>query len=318
MHTLHMQKALNEMNLHLHHVLSDITGQSGLAILDAILSGERDGKRLAALADRRVKKSPAQFEAALSGNYREQTLFVLRQALESYRHCQRQIEECDRCIQAHVEHMSALARRAGVETEPSAADQAAPPTAADPKRKKERPASKNAQKNAQTQHLGAQLKAMVGVDLTAIPGMGILALFTLLSEIGTDMSKWRSAKAFTSWLGLCPNHKISGGRILSRHSRRVINRAANILRVIALVIGKTDTPLGCFFRRKRAQLGAPKAITATARKLACLVYQMIRTQTEYREIDSTAYQKAYDLQRLKSLRKRAEELGYDLIERQAA
>jgi transposase len=315
MHSLHMQKALDEMNLHLHHVLSDITGVSGMAMIDAILSGERDAQRLAAMADRRVKKSRAEIEAALSGNYREQTLFVLRQALESYRHTQRQIAECDRYIEESLAQLSALAGSERVDTIPSEAP-LEPCAATSPEVKKKHLVSKKAQKAAQTKCLAAQFAAIIGVDLSAVPGLGILAIFTLLSEIGTDMSKWRHAKAFASWLGLCPNHKISGGRVLSRRSRKVVNRAANILRVAAMVVGRTDTPLGSFFRRKKAQLGAPKATTATARKLACLIYEMIRTQTEYRHLDSSAYQKAYDEHRLKSLRKRAEELGYDLIERE--
>ena len=324
MATLHMHKMLDEMNLHLHHTLSDLTGVSGLAILEAILRGERDPAQLAGLVDPRVKTSRAQIEAALTGNYREQSLFVLGQALESYRHKQGQLAECDRYIEEWLGHLSRQAaskrtEKADAASEVGAIDPAASsvPAAGKSKPRKSKTASRNAQKIAQTELLAARLKAIIGVDLTAVPGLGILAIFTLLSEIGTEMSRWRNAKAFVSWLGLCPNHKISGGRVLSRGSRRVVSRAATILRVAATTIGKTDTPLGCFFRRKRAQLGAPKAITATARKLACLVYQMIQTQTEYRAMDGSAYEQAYTAHRLKSLKRRAEELGYELTERPA-
>lgn len=322
---LHMHKALDEMNLHLHHHLSDLSGMSGLAILDAILAGERDPVRLAGMVDYRVKKSRSQIEAALTGNYREQCLFVLRQALETYRHLQGQLADCDRYIEEWLGELSAqAASKPAAEVEPAVA--AAPIESASPsdspgkksKSKKNKAPSKNAQKIAQNELLAARLKAILGVDLTAVPGLAILAIYTLLSEIGTDMSRWRNAKAFVSWLGLCPNHKISGGRVLSRGSRRVISRAATIFRVAATALGRTDTPLGCFFRRKRAQLGAPKAITATARKLACLVYQMIRTQTEYCAMDGSAYEQAYIAHRVKSLRRGAEELGYELIERTAS
>lgn len=310
MHTLHMHKALDEMNLHLHHVLSDVTGQSGLAIIEAILAGERNPAALARLADRRVKKPAAQIEAALCGNYREQTLFVLRQALESYHHVQRQVEQCDRYIEESLGELSA-------QIEPAAAEAfatcAAEPVAAEGK-KRRRPASKNAQKTEHTNLMAARLKAIIGVDLMAVPGLGLLAIYTLLSEIGTDMSKWRNAKAFASWLGLCPNHKISGGRVLSRRSRRVVNRAATILRMAAMVLGRTETPLGCFFRRKRSKNGAPKAITATARKLACLIYEMIRTKTEYRAMAAATYEEKYEAHRLRAIRRQAEQLGYTLIE----
>lgn len=313
MATLHMQKMLDEMNLHLHHTLSDVTGVSGMAILDAILAGEHDPVRLAGLVDSRVKKSRGQIEAALTGNYREQSLFVLRQALETYRHKQGQLAECDRYIEQWLGHLSREAVSKQTRKADGSAEVSAVVTASEKNEPKKN--SRNAQKIAQSELLATRLKAIIGVDLTALPGLGILAIFTLLSEIGTDMGRWRNAKAFVSWLGLCPNHKISGGRVLSRRSRRVTNRAATIFRVAAISIGKTDTPLGCFFRRKRAQLGAPKAITATARKLACLVYQMIQTRTEYRAMDGSGYEKVYAAHRLNSLRRRAEELGYELIER---
>jgi transposase len=300
-----LQKALTEMNLHLHHVLTDITGQSGLAILEAILAGERDPHKLAALADRRVKQSRAQIEAALTGDYRAEALFVVEQALQSYRHLQQQIAQCDLAIEKHLASMGD-----GPKPKPGAGGpigQLPQEGTAAPARKRRKPPT------AQELSLAGQLKRILGVDLTAIPGLHVLAVLTLLSEIGPNMAKWRHEKAFASWLGLSPHHKVSGQRVLSSRTRRVHNRAAGILRLAALAVGKTDTPLGAFYRRKRAQLGAPKAITATARKLACLIYRLIKAGQGYRAGDARAYELKYKDQILRALRKRAQGLGFELV-----
>jgi len=323
---LHMQKALDGMNLHVHHALSHLAGVSGLAMVDAILRGERDPQQLAALADRRVKKTPAQLAAALTGHYRAEEVFVLGQARASHRHYEEQILVCEHQLAQQVE---ALAEACPPPPEPAVASgqpaaSAAPaqpasgaeppPAAAGQGKKARRPARAP---SAQSQ-MTAWLQRLFGVDLTALPGLGVLAVLTLLGEIGTDMTRWRHAGAFASWLGLCPNRRLSGGRLLSSGTRQVVNRAATVFRLAARAAGRTDTPLGCFYRRKAAQFGKPKAITATARKLACLVYAMISTRQEYRVIATSAYQKRYDEQRLRSFRKRAHELGYELVERTPA
>src|SRR6266481_2677498 len=252
----HMQKALNEMNLHLHHVLSDISGLSGLRILDAIVAGERDPRKLASLADYRVKKSQAQIEAALTGDYRPELLFVLNQSLQDYRQIQQQIAQCNLSIEKQLAQIADC-------TNPSqgSGPRQQGPESAGGKRGKIKP------KDGLEVSLAGHLKRILGIDLTTIPGLNVLAILTLISEIGTNMSKWRNEKAFVSWLGLSPNNKISGQRVLSSRTRKVVNRAATILRLAAMIVGKTDTPLGSFYRRKRAQLGGPKAVTATARKL---------------------------------------------------
>jgi transposase len=313
MHTLHIQKALDGMNLHLHHVLSNVTGTSALAMLNAIVQGERDPKKLAKMADWRVRKSAAEIEAALTGNYRHEELFVLKQALESYHYCQRQIADCEveilKQLQAISEQCPSEADRAQSESSPKADQQGQTKThpavdASNGRRPRKR--------TEQEQTMAVLMERILGVDLTAIPGLGILVVLTLLSEVGHDMSRWRNAKAFCSWLGLSPNHKISGGRVLSSRTRRVVNRAATALRMAALAVGKTDTPLGCFYRRKAAQFGAPKAITATARKIATLIYTMISTKTAYKVIAATEYQRRYDLHRIQALHKRAEQLGFEL------
>src|SRR6266478_6938008 len=240
----HMQKALNEMNLHLHHVLSDISGQSGLRILDAILACERDPRKLASLADRRVEKSQAQIEAALTGDYRPELLFVLSQSLHNYRQMQEQIAQCDLSIEKQLAKM---------------ADCTNPNQASEPIQQSQDSAGCKARqrkpKDGLELSLAGHLKRILGVDLTTIPGLNILAVLNLLSEIGTNMAKWRNEKAFVSWLGLSPNNKISGQRVLSSRTRKVVNRAATTLRLAVLILGKTNIPLGSFYRRNRAQLG---------------------------------------------------------------
>lgn len=299
----HTQKVLNEMNLHLHHVLSDISGYSGLAILDAILAGERDPRKLASLADYRVKKSQAQIEAALTGDYRPEQLFVLSQTLQNYRQIQQQIAECDLAVEKQLAQIADC-------TNPSQGSEPKQqsPDSASSKRGKTKP------KDVLEVSLAGHLKRILGVDLTTIPGLNVLAILTLVSEIGTNMTKWRNEKAFVSWLGLSPNNKISGQRVLSSRTRKVVNRAATTLRLAAMVLGHTNTPLGSFYRRKRAQLGAPKAITATARKLGCLIYRLIKNGQGYQATDLHVYELKYKQQILNSLRKRANSFGFDLVE----
>lgn len=301
----HIQKALNEMNLHLHHVLTDISGQSGLAILDAILAGERDPKKLALLADRRVKKSQAQIEAALRGDYRPELLFVVSQTLHAYRQMQHQIAQCDLNIEKQLATIATCAEpKQG--PEPTPLQQGGAGAAVK--------ASKRKPKDPLELSLAGHLKRILGVDLTTIPGLNVLAVLSLISEIGTEMAKWRNEKAFVSWMGLSPNNKVSGERVLSSRTRKVNNRAATTLRLAAMLLGRTDTPLGSFYRRKRAHLGAPKAITATARKLGCLIYRLIKDGQAYKEVDLHSYELKYKDQILRSLRKRAIGFGFDLVE----
>jgi transposase len=287
----------------LHHVLSDISGYSGLAIVDAILAGERDPRKLASLADYRVKKSQAQIEAALTGDYRPELLFVLNQSLQDYRQIQQQLAQCDLRIEKQLRQIADC-------TNPSqdCGPRQQGPESATGKRAKIKP------KDALEVSLAGHLKRILGVDLTTIPGLNVLAILTLISEIGTNMAKWRNEKAFVSWLGLSPNNKISGQRVLSSRTRKVVNRAATTLRLAAMVLGHTNTPLGSFYRRKRAQLGAPKAITATARKLGCLIYRLIKNGQAYQAPDLHVYELKYKDQILNSLRKRANSFGFDLVE----
>jgi len=304
-----MEKALVPMNLQLHLVVSDIVGATGLRILEAILAGEREAGALARLRDGRCSKStPRQMKAALTGHYNEEGLFVLKQSLEAWKFHQQQLAACDQEIKRVLASLPTA----------TPAQQPAPPkpvpSAPGPAPKK-KPAGGNNALSLDLVHLGHELARVCGVDLTAVCGLNLLSVLMLIAEIGVDMSRWRSAKAFCSWLGLCPGTRISGGRVLSRRTRRVANRASVILRVAVLAIGRTDTWLGRFYRRKRAALGAPKANTATARKLACVIYHMLKYGQAYEALDVEAYEQQARAHRLRSLRREAQKLGMELIEK---
>jgi transposase len=290
-HVQHMQKALNQMNLQLHHVLSDLTGVTGLAILDAILAGERDPQRLAAHRDPRVKAAPETIAKALVGDYRVEHLFPLRQALESYRHYQRLIGECDAQIATLLAGFA------------STIDPGAPPLP---------PARAKVQRHAPQFDLRGELYRILGVDLTAVPGLATSPL-TLFAELGPHLAKFPSAKAFASWLSLCPDNRISGGKVLSVKTRHVINRVANVLRLAAQSLQRSDSALGAYYRRMRARLGAPKAITATAHKLARILYHLLTTREPYEETRVAAAEANYQRRSESRLRAHARALGFQLV-----
>jgi transposase len=310
----HMQKALQQMNLHLHHVVSDITGLSGLRIIDAILAGQRDAVQLTKLRDYRVCKSTvAQMQAALVGDYRPEHLFVLGQNLQAYRFYQARIQECDVQIESHLQQLaqrfessSALPAKL---PEPEVHNDAQAQNPQPAKRKVKR----KPQANEPKIDLADYLRRICGVDLTQVIGLNVLSVLLIVSEIGVDMSKWRSAKAFSAWLGLCPRNKISGRKVLDTRTCKVINRVATTLRLAAQSVGRTDTALGIFYRRKRAHLGPAKATTATARKLACLVYHLLKYKDQYREPDPTTYQLKVEKAILARIQKQAAALGYKLL-----
>ena len=307
----HMQRALNQMNIHLHHVVSDLDGETGLAILDAVLAGERNPKELVKLRHACCSKSTvAEMEAALEGDWREEHLFVLKQALESYRALWRQIAECDTATE------KALAR---VTPNPSAvpeADRPKNPVASPDDGKKRR--RKQPRGNALTVDVTAQLKQICGVDLTRIIGLNVLSVLMLVSEVGVDMSRWRNAKAFSAWLGLCPGNKISGGKILSSKTARVANRVSILLRNLAPTIGRTESWLGVFHRRMKARLGPAAANTATAHKLATIIYHLLKYKEEYVDVDRMAYEEKFRRYRVNRLRKQAAELGFEMVEHKEA
>lgn len=294
-HIQHMQKALDQMNLQIHHVLSDITGVTGLAIIEAILSGEREPQALAKLRDRRVRASEEIVAKSLVGDYRSEHLFTLRQSLVAYRQCQQLIAECDQEINR------------GLETLSSAADLIeAPLPPAKPASKKRRPGETG-------YDLRAQHYRILGVDLTQVPGISSLIVHTILTEVGPDFSKFRSASAFASWLGLCPDNDISGGKILWVGTRKVNNRAAKAFRLAAHTLHHSHSALGGHYRRMRAKLGSPQAITATAHKLARITYHLITTRQAYDESVFARDEEHYKKRSETRLKAQARALGFQLV-----
>ena len=293
-HVHHMQKALDQMNLQLHHVISDLTGMTGLAILDAILSGERDATTLAALRNWRVHASQETIRKALVGDYRPEHVFTLRQSLGAYRYYQQLVAECDIEIERHLTAMPDAHPGAPV----------GPPATVG--RRKPRG-------NQPHFDLRAYLHRLFGVDLTTIPGIDVLTAHTLLTEVGADLSKFPTPAAFTSWLGLCPDNRISGGKVLSVRTRRVKNRAALAFRMSAQAVQSSRTALGGYYRRMRAKLGAPKAITATAHKLARVVYHLIATGRAYEESVFVKHEAAHRDRLQKRLHAQAAALGMKLV-----
>ena len=307
----HMQRALDQMNIHLHHVVSDLDGETGLAILDAILAGERDPKELVKLRHARCSKSTvAEMEAALKGDWREEHLFVLKQALESYRALWRQIAECDAATQKTLAQVTPNPSTIA-ETERPKNPVASPDTGK--KRRRKQPRG-----NALQVDLSTQLQQVCGVDLTRIVGFNVLSVLIIISEIGVDMSRWPNAKAFCAWLGLCPGNKISGGKVLSSRTARVVNRVAILLRTLAPTLGRTDTWLGVFHRRMKGRMGPAAANTATARKLATILYHLLKYREEYVDVDRVAYEEKFRRYRVGRLRKQAAELGYEMVEMKEA
>jgi transposase len=300
-HVQHMQKALVQMNVRLQHVLSDLSGTSGLAIIDAILAGERDPARLAALRDPRVKASEGTVAKALVGDWRAEHLFTLRQAREAYRYCRSQIRECD----AEIEQ-----RLAGLRS------QGDPPPLPPP-------SPSQARRHKGDLHLeGADLRTelwrVLGVDATAIPGLGSSSVAGLVFHLGTNLTAFPSAAHFANWLGLCPNPQISGGRVLKRGTRNVKHPVATIFRLAAQVLHHSDSCLGTYYRRMRAKLGAPKAITAVAHKLARIYYHLVTTRQAYDESVFARNEARETKRRVERLKREATALGFDLAPRARA
>jgi transposase len=290
-----MQKALVQMNVQLHTVLTDITGVTGMSILRDIVAGERDPSRLARHRDHRCRATQEQIVAALTGHYRSEHLFALRQALECYDFYQQQLRDCDHQIQLRV---SELARQQDTAAQLPAA------------RKKH-----SQRDNEPRFELRAPLFALTaGVDVTQLPGISPYNGLKLLSEVGTDMTRFKTDKHFVSWLTLSPHVNASGGRVLSSHTRPSASRAAHIFRLAALSLGRSDTALGAFYRRIAARIGKPKAITATARKLAILFYRLLSRQLDPQAMDANHYDQQQRERTVRSLRRRAKSLGLELLD----
>lgn len=295
-HIQHMQKALTQMNIKLQHVVSDVTGETGMAIIRAILAGERDPVKLARLRHYRCHHDEATIAKALHGQWREEHLFALAQAVALYDMYHQKISECDRQIEAHL---GTFAERR--------ASEAVLPVVRPRKRTRNRPRF----------DVRGALHRMTGVDLTAIEGIDEPTALTIISEIGLDMGRWPTVQHFTSWLGLCPHHRVSGGKVLSRGTKPCANRAATALRLAASSLHRSQSALGAFFRRMKARLGTPKAITATAHKLARLIYTMLKHGTAYVRQSMVDYEHQYRDRMVQSLTRRAKALGYALVQTSA-
>lgn len=297
-HIHHMQKALSLMNLQLHNVLSDITGETGMKIIRAIIKGERDPKILASNRDKRCKNKLEIIEKSLTGNYRDEHIFSLTQAVELYDFYRNQIKACDIEIEKQL-----LAFE----------DAATSNELKNPQKVAKRKSRSNC-KNKVSFNANSHLIRITGIDLTAIPGIEATSALKIMSEIGLDLSRWKSSKQFASWLGLCPGNKVSGGKRLSGKSKRTSGHAASIFRIAASTLHKSQSALGAFFRRLRARIGAPKATTAAAHKLAEVVFNMLKNGVEYIEIGQDYYEKKYKERLIKNLSYRAKSLGFELVE----
>jgi transposase len=287
----HMQKTLTLMNVQLANVISDISGVTGMAILRAIVAGERDPHRLSTLKHNRVRASREEIARSLEGNWREELLFVLEQSLELYDLYVRKIAVCDQRIERHLKTMTS-------KREPE---------------QRSNPDVLPSPKHEPHFNLKDHLCRITGVDLTKVAGLEVQTVQTIISEVGVDMSRWNTEKQFASWLGLCPDNRVSGGKVLKRGTRQVVNRAATALRLAAWSLFRSQSALGANFRRLRSRLGAPKAITAMAHKLARLIYRMMRFGTEYVERGMTAYESRYRQQQMKWLVKHAASLNMQVI-----
>lgn len=290
-HQQHMQKALMQMNLQLHHVVRDINGLTGRRIIDAILSGERDPEKLASLRDRRCKESEATIAAALQGNFQDEHLFALRIAVELYDVYSEKIKTCELAAQ------SILTELAGPEY-----------VAPGPQ-----PGDWRVLGHGFSLNPKSLIESIAGHNLLCLPGLGLITVLTLISECGLDMTRWPSAKHFVSWLGLSPQNKISGGKVLSSRTRQGTTRAGSAFWMAAVPLGRTSTALGAFQRRLAARVGKSKALIATARKLAIPYYKTLRDGVEYQDPGANAYQEASRERQIRGLQRRASAFGYELV-----
>lgn len=293
-----MQKALIEMNIQLSQVLSDISGVSGMAILNAMVAGERNPQQLAALAEPEVKASPEAIAKSLKGNWREELLFVLGQELEIYRDCRKRIAACDAQLQQQLGQMES---KVDLEAQPLGP----------------RPKGKRARGNApQSFDLRSELYRLTGVDWVQVDGFDVQIIQTVISEVGFDLGAFPTEKHFANWLGLCPTNETSGGKVLKRGTPKVVNRAKLAFRQAASTLLRSQSYLGAQYRRLRTRLGAPKAITAMARKLACLFYRLITKGSAYVDKGVAYHDRRYREQQIRLLTKKAQQLGLQVVQPQ--
>ena len=291
-HIQHMQKALHLMNIKLTNVLSDITGVTGMKIIRAIVAGERDPQVLASYRKGNCARTEADIAKSLEGNYRREHLFALRQALELYDTYDEQIQACDAELEALYREFDP----------PQKPDESAnrPP----------KPKTSKRRKNQAYFDLATYLYRIVGVDLTAVNGIDAMTTQVLISEFGLDMDKWPTVKHFTSWLCLCPHNDVSAGKVKRRGTLRTQNRANTALRLAAQTLARSNCALGAYYRRMRAKHGPAKAITATAHKLARIVYHMLKYREDYVDPGAQIYEARYRERAIRNLRRKAGKLGF--------
>ena len=288
-HVQHMQKALTQMNLQLTNVLADIVGETGQKILRAIVAGERDGKVLGAMKNVRVRASVEQIARSLQGTWRAEHLFALKQALAAFDFVGTQLAECDGEIEQQLQRLQVHE--------------------GDPAKGKKRGRARNAPRF----DLRTQLFRMCGVDLTRIDGIDVTTALAVVSEVGADMTRFPTVKHFTSWMGVCPGTKITGGKVMSGKTKRCVNRAAQALRLAAAALRSSKSALGAYFRRLCARMDKAKAVTAAAHKLARLIYTMLTKGEEYTDQGQDYYEQRYRERVLRTLSQRAAKLGLKMV-----
>lgn len=300
-HIQRMQKALTQMNIQLANVISDISGQTGQAIIKAILAGERDPRKLAAFRNWRVQATEEEIARSLEGHWQPDFLFLLKQEHDGYEFCQQQMTECDRQLQQYLQQQED--RTQGVTL---------------PEEKRKVRLQKKKKTNKPKFDLRAELFRITGTDLTQIDGLDVRTAMTILSEAGSDMSKWKDEHHFVSWLRLCPDNRISGDRIIGKGRLATNNRATIALKMAASTLRRSNTYLGAQFRRLRAKLGTPAAIKAMAAKLARLVYRMLCYGMQYVDQGAGFYEEQHRKLQIKSLKWKAARLGFEIIQTRAA
>jgi transposase len=293
-HVQHMQKSLTEMNIQLHKVISDITGLTGMRIIRAILTGERDLLKLAQMKDPRIKSTTDTIAKALEGHYRHEHLFALQQAVELYDIYQQKIEDCDRQIE---QYLTQLDSKVDLESNSMPA-----------------PAKQNKKPKGNAPHfdLRTHLYRVSGVDFTQINGLDAVSVHTILTEVGLDPKVFPTEKNFSSWLGLSPNNRITGGKVKSSKTKKVVNRAATAFRMAAQSLTRSSSALGAYYRRMCARLGAPEAITATAHKLARIFYHIWKNGGTYHDPGSLYYEQKYKQRVINNMIKKAKQLGFQI------
>jgi transposase len=305
-----MQKVLTQMNIQLANVISDLSGWTGQRIIRAMLDGERDPAALAALRHPGIHATRDTIAKSLEGTWQPDLLFVLQQEVAMYDAYQQRIAECDHELEQHLKGFADKVTDAPPDSEPSATTGAR--LRSGPKRRRK------AGSHAPQFDLGRELHRISGVDLTRIDGIDVGVAQTVISEVGLDMTRWKTEAHFASWLGLCPDNRITGGKVIRKGTRHVVNRAATALRLAATTLLRSQSYLGGQYRRLRARLGAPKAITAMAHKLARLVYRMLKWGHEYVDKGLQYYEDRHREQQLHLLKKRAAKLGLQIVEPDAA